>query len=202
MEKEIPQLAKEHVSTGNKTENNGTTIQAKKVTVKAAGYMTDRITMVKKKTLKLVGVVSPKKAKQGVVYKSSKPAVASVTNAGTVKAKKAGKTVITVLSIDGKAQKKITITVTNKPVANKKLILKRQSYRLEKKGAVTVIAVTKLTKNTTDKITYKVLAGKKYIRVNAYGEITCKVKPSGKKVTAKVQVKCGKVKKNVTVQIK
>lgn len=201
VEKEIPQLAKEHVSTGSETENNGTTTQAKKVTVKAAGYMTNQITMVKKKTLKLVGDVSPKKAEQGVVYKSSKPTVASVTNTGTVKAKKAGKTVITVMSKDGKAQKKITITVTNKPVANKKLVLKRKSYRLKKKGDATALAVTKLTQNTTDKITYKVLAGKKYIRVNAYGEITCKVKPSGKKVTAKVQVKCGRVKKHVTVQI-
>ena len=201
-ENEIPQLTKEHVGTGNNTENNGTNTQAKKVTVKAAGYMANQITMVKGKTLKLVGDVSPKKAEQGVVYKSSKPAVASVTDAGVVKAKKAGKTVITALSGDGKAQKKITITVSNKAVTNKKLVLKKQSYSLKKKGAVTALAITKLTKNTTDKITYKILSGKKYIKVNAYGEITCKVKPSGKKVTAKVQVKCGKAKKQVTVQIK
>ena len=181
-EKEIPQLTKEHVGTGNNTQNNGTNTQAKKVTVKAAGYMANQITMVKGKTLKLVGDVSPKKAEQGVVYKSTKPAVASVTDAGVVKAKKAGKTVITALSGDGKAQKKITITVSNKAVTNKKLVLKKQSYSLKKKGAVTALAITKLTKNTTDKITYKIL--------------------SGKKVTAKVQVKCGKAKKQVTVQIK
>lgn len=53
--------------------------------------------------------------------------------------------------------------MTNRPVANKKLILKKQSYSLKKKGAVAALVVTKLTKNTTDKITYKVLAGGKSI---------------------------------------
>lgn len=66
-EKEIPQLTKEHISAGGETENNGTTIQAKKVTVKAAGYMLNQITLVKKKTLKLVSNVSPGNAEQVVV---------------------------------------------------------------------------------------------------------------------------------------
>ena len=204
-EKEIPQLAKEYVGTGN---NSETGIKADKVTVRAAGYMVNpsatvnQVTMLKKKTLKLAGNVSPKNANQEVVYKSSKPAVASVTASGVVKAKKAGKTVITVLSKDGNAKAKVTITVVNKKVVNKKLVLKKQSYRLKKKGAVAALVVTNLTKNTTDKLTYKVLSGKKYIKVNAYGEVTCKVKPSGKKATAKVQVKCGKAKKTVTLQIK
>jgi len=205
-EKEIPQLAGEYI--GNSTGNTETGIKAEKVTVRAAGRMlnpsatVNQVTMVKKSSLKLTGSVSPKKANQGVVYKSSNPAVASVTAAGAVKAKKAGKTVITVLSKDGNAKAKVTITVEDKPVANKRLVLKKQSYRLKKKGAAAALAVSKLTKNTTDKITYKVLSGRKYIKVNAYGVVTCKVKPTTKKVTAKVQVKCGKVKKSVTLQIK
>lgn len=93
-------------------------------------------------------------------------------------------------------------TVVDKTVKNKKLVLEKKSYRLKKKGEKITIQIKKLTKNTTDRVTYKVIKGKKYIKVNKNGTVACKIKPSKKKVTAKVQVKCGKVKKTVAIKIK
>lgn len=52
---------------------------------------------------------------------------------------------------------------------------------------------------TTSIFTYKVTKGKKYIKVDPYGKITCKIKPGKKVKKAAVKITCGK--KSVTVNV-
>lgn len=189
---------------GNKTATATIKVYAKttKVTVKAAGYEVKKITLVKKKSVKLVSAVAPKTAMQGVTYKSSKKKVATVSSKGVVKAKKAGTTKITIKSKDGLKKQTIKVTVVNKAVKNKTLKLKKSKVTLKKKGATAQISVKKLTKKATSKITYKVKSGKKYVKVDKYGKVTCKIKPTKKAKKAVITVKCGKATKNYMVTIK
>ena len=71
---------------------------------------------------------------------------------------------------------------------------------MKKKGQTSQIQVKSLTKGTTDKITYKVTSGKKYIKVDAYGQIT--VKKFKKKQQAVVRVRCGKAQRKIRVRLK
>ncbi len=63
-----------------------------------------------------------------------------------------------------KSSKKAVASVSAKGVVTAK-----------KAGKVKItIPIKSLTKGTTDKITYKVISGKKYIKADAYGQITVK----------------------------
>ena len=88
-----------------------------------------------------------------------------------------------------------------KAAPNKVLKLKKTKVTLKTKGEQTQIQLKKYTKKTTDTVSYKVISGKKYIKVDKYGVITSRVKPGKKAVTAKVQVTCGKKKAVVKVTI-
>ena len=172
---------------------------AKKINVKVKGYELSRITLIKGKKITLVTSVSPAKASQKVTYKSSKGSVASVNAKGVVKAKKKGTAKITITTTN-KKKKVITIRVVKKKKQNKKLVLKKKSATLKKKGKTAQISVKSLTKGTTDKITYKVADGKKYIRVDAYGKVT--VKKFKNKQKAVIRVRCGRAVKKFTVKLK
>ena len=177
-----------------------TPVAVKKIDVKAKGYETSMITLVKGKKVKLVTSVTPKEASQKVTYKSDKKSVAAVDSKGVVRAKKAGKAKITVLFSDKKKKKVIAIQVVNKKKANKKLVLKKSKAVLKKKNQTVQITVKALSKNTTDTIKYKVTSGKQYIKVDAYGKVT--VKKYKKNKSAAVTVSCGKVKKTFKVTLK
>lgn len=174
--------------------------KAVKINVKAKGYELSKITLKKGKKVKLVTAVLPAEADQKLVFTSDKASVATVNEQGVVKAKKAGKVKITAATADGSSLKKtISIWVVKKNKKNTKLALKKNKTSL-KKGQTTQISVKKLTKKTTDKITYKVSAGKKYIRVDAYGTVS--VKKYKKKVKAVVTVRCGRKSRKFKVALK
>lgn len=170
--------------------------EAKKVTVKAAGYTLagDKLTLVKGKKVKLAAAVSPAKASQKVRYTSSKKKVAVVAANGMITAKSAGSTKITVQAANGK-KKQITVQVVNKATVNKVLKLQKAKLSL-KKGTKNLLIIKKLSKNTTSTLSYQ--SSKKSIAtVNAYGVITAK-----KAGSAVVTVKCGKKSAKVKVTIK
>lgn len=176
------------------------TIAAKKISVKVKGYEISRITLVKGSKIILKTSVSPSKAGQKVMYKSSRKLVASVSAGGVVTAKKAGKAKITITASDKKKKRTVSIQVVKKRKQNRKLTLKKKSVTMKKKGQTSQIQVKSLTKGTTDKITYKVISGKKYIKVDSYGQIT--VKKCKKNQKAAVRVRCGKAQKKVTIRFK
>ena len=69
----------------------------------------------------------------------------------------------------------------------------------KKKNATSQIITKGLTAKTTSKETYKVTKGKKWIKTDQYGKITCKVKPAKKAKKAAVKVTCGK--KSITIKV-
>jgi uncharacterized protein YjdB len=177
--------------------------KATKVNVKAAGYETSKITLAVKGKATLVGTVSPSNAKQGVTYKlTAGKGVVTVSAKGVITAKKAGTAKITVTSADGLKKQTVAVRVVKKAVTNKKLVLKSTKATLKKKGATAQITVKTLTSKTTSKISYKVKSGSKYVKVDKYGKVTAKTAPGKKAVKAVIAVKCGKVTKKFTVNIK
>ena len=132
-------------------------------------------------------------------FASSKKKVATVNSSGTVRAKKAGKTVITITAAGGK-KKKLTVRVVNQRVANRKLKLTGTKAVLKKKSDSCQIGIKSLTKQTTDPISYKVASGKKFIKVDKYGKVT--VKKWGNKASATVLVTCGTASQKMKIQLK
>lgn len=182
--------------------NGGIQKKAASITVSARNYKhgTKSLYLVKGKTAQLRAVVLPAKAKQGAVYKSSATKIATVTQSGKIKGKKAGTAKITITSADGVKKTTITVKVVKKAKVNKKLSLKsKKKIVLKKKNAASQIKTKGLTAKTTSIETYKVIKGKKYIKVDKYGKISCKVKPTKKAKKAEVKVTCGK--KSIVIKI-
>lgn len=180
--------------------NDDTTVPSvspSKINVKSKGYDLTAITLLVGKKAKLDTSVSPKAAEQKVIFSSSKKSVASVSSTGVVTAKKKGKTNITITTKDGKKKKTIPILVVDKKKANKTLALKQNKAVLKTKVQNVQIVIKKLTKNTTDTISYKVTSGKKYVRVDSYGNITVKKFVNG--ASAMITVRCGKISKTMKV---
>ncbi len=177
-----------------------TTSSAKvsKVTIKVPNKKSGKTIYMKVKdklTLKATVTGSGKYSKS-VTWKSSKKKVASVTSKGKVTAKKAGTAKITATSkTDKKKKATITIKVSKKAVKNKTLKLKATKKTL-KKGKTYTIGIKKITKKTTEKITYKT-SKKSVATVDAYGVVKAK-----KKGTAKITVKCGKKKATLKLTVK
>ncbi len=187
-------------STGTGTD--GQKVKAKSVTVAAKNYRygAKTIYLVKGKTAQLRASVRPSSAKQGVTYRSGSKAVASVNSKGKIRAKKAGTAKITITSADGAKKAVITVKVVKKAKVNKKLSLKsKKKLTFKKKNATSQIITKGLTAKTTSKETYKVTKGKKWIKTDQYGKITCKVKPAKKAKKAAVKVTCGK--KSITIKV-
>ena len=173
------------------------------VSAKNYSYGCKTIYLLKGKTARLKATVRPSTAKQGVVYKSGSKAVATVSKSGKIKAKKAGTAKITVTSADGARKTTLTVKVVKKAKVNRKLSLKsKKKVVLKKKNAASQIKTKGQTAGTTSAEAYKVIKGKKYIKVDSYGRITCKVKPGKKAKQASVRVTCGKKALIVRVIVK
>lgn len=159
----------------------------------------NKITLKKGAKMTLISQVQPDSANTSVVYKLNKKGIVSVSKKGVVKAKKVGKVKITIESKYGNAKTTIQVKVVSKKVANKILKLKKTKITLKKKGATAQIVIKALTRDTTDKITYKVVKGKKYVTVDQFGIVKAKIKPSAKAKQAIIEVKCGKSKKKIMI---
>ena len=86
---------------------------------------------------------------------------------------------------------------------NKKLSLQSaNNIVFKKKNKVSQIQLKGLTPKTTSKVTYKVTKGSKYVKINQYGEVTCKASPAKKAKKAVIKVVCGKKAVFVQVTIK
>ena len=83
------------------------TVNAQSITLDVSG----ELMMTIGQTRQLNATMKPDDATVGMIFKSSKPEVASVSDAGLVTAKSAGKTSITVKSADGKASAYVNIAV-------------------------------------------------------------------------------------------
>ena len=174
------------------------TAKVSKVTIKVPNKKSGKTIYMKVKdklTLKAT-VKGTGKYSKSVTWKSSKKKVASVTSKGKVTAKKAGTAKITATSkTDKKKKATITIKVSKKAVKNKTLKLKATKKTL-KKGKTYTIGIKKITKKTTEKVTYKT-SKKSVATVDAYGVVKAK-----KKGTAKITVKCGKKKATLKLTVK
>lgn len=140
---------------------------------------------------------------KNVKWSSSNKKVATVSSNGKVKVvAKKGTARITAVSVtDASKKASITVKAVSKTTANKVLTLKKKTIQLKEKGAVSQIQIKRYTKSATDSLTYKVISGKKYVKVDKYGVVTSKVRPSSKAKTAKIEVKYGNKKAVVTVKI-
>ena len=85
------------------------TVYVAKSKVKSVSLNKKNVSLTVGKTYKLKATVKPATASKAVVYKSSKPSVATVSSTGKITAKKAGTAKITVTTVDG--QKKAVCTV-------------------------------------------------------------------------------------------
>lgn len=189
------------VKPGNKPDDNRPeTANPKKILVKIKGYENSKITLVKGSSIKLATSVVPSGASQKVIFTTSKKSLATVSAKGIIKAKKAGIVKISVISADKKIKKNITIRIVNKKRKNTRLALKKNSAVLNKKSQTVNIGAKSLTKNTTDKITYRVISGKGLVKVDAYGAVSVKSFKSGK--SAVVRVRCGKAVKDFKIKMK
>jgi len=187
-------------STGTGTDEQKVKANYVTAAVKNYRYGAKTIYLVKGKTAQLRASIRPSSAKQGVIYRSGSKSVASVNSKGKIRAKKAGTAKITITSADGAKKAVITVKVVKKAKVNKKLSLKsKKKLTFKKKNATSQIITKGLTAKTTSKETYKVTKGKKWIKTDPYGRITCKVKPAKKAKKAAVKVTCGK--KSITIKV-
>ncbi len=146
-------------------------------------------------TLQLKASVTPAEASQKVIWLSSKPAVAGVSQSGKVTAKSAGKAVITVQAIDGggaKATCRITVQKPSLKVSGKTSVKRRKS-----------ITMTASAKGLKGKISWKLDAkGKKILKLSKSKGSKVKLTAKAKTGTAKLTVSCGgrKVVKKIKVK--
>lgn len=145
-------------------------------------------TMKKGKTFALKATVTPAAAKTTLKWSSSKPAVASVDQNGRVTAKKAGKTVITVTTDNGKTY---SCTITVKKQAAKKITLNVKKKTL-KKGKTFTLKATLKPSYSTDSIKWS-SSDKKVATVTAKGVVKARKKGTAvikAKTSSKKQVTC------------
>ena len=150
---------------------------------------TPKLTILVNKKASISASVEPE---QDLYYSSSNKKIAVVNKKGLVTGLKAGTCYITIESEDEEAVETVKVTVLKKAVKNKKLTLKKKKIKMEV-GDTEEIEIKKITKNTTDKITYH-SNKKKVASVNSYGIITAK-----KKGKTLITVKCGKKTAKLTV---
>ncbi len=177
---------------------NGTTIDVSSVKINKSSA-----TVVKGKTLKLSASVTPSNASNKIItWYSSKEGIATVNlSNGTVTAKKAGTTVITAKSSNGK---KATCTVTVKnPTAAKSVKLNKTAITLGKGKSATLKATVSPSNTTDKKVTWS--TSNKNIVTVSNGKITAK-KVGTATITVKTvngkTAKCKVTVKNLPTKVK
>lgn len=185
------------VETGDITAEYKGTVKAKQ---QDASRATGISLSAKSKTLQVYGTftlkatITPSNVSQNVLWRSSKPAVATVLN-GKITAKAAGKTTITATTTDGSnltASCTITVAKPSLKVSGKTTVKLRKS-----------ITLTAKANGLKGKITWKLdKNGKKLLKLNR--STGSKVKLTAKKKTGKatLTISCGKKKVKKTIKIK
>lgn len=165
----------------------------KKPEVQSVVLQTGKKAMKKGQTFQLKASFSPAQAESKLTFSSSRKSVASVDQNGKVTARKAGKTVITVTTANGK---KAQCTITVKKVKAKKITLNIRKKTL-KKGKSFQLKARLTPKTSTDNIRWR-SSNKKVVSVSSKGKITARKKGkavitartgSGKKITCTITVK-------------
>lgn len=140
--------------------------------------VTTTLTMKKGSTFKIKTRVSPKSASKKLTYKSSKKKIATVSKSGKIKAKKVGKTNITIRPKKNKKVKAtITVTVVKKLKKVKKISLDKSALSLSVSGsnrtAQLKATITSPKKPTTKKFNW-FTSNKKVVTVSKKGIVTAK----------------------------
>ena len=170
-----------------------------KVLAKRVKLTTKTIYMVKGSKRTIKAIVTPAGTTDKIkVAKNTKKKIATATvkkSLITIKAKKVGKTTITVKTTSGKSCK-CTINVVKKAKKSTAVKLNKKTLKM-KKGAGSYLVPALKPKNSTDTIHWS-SSNKKVATVDKYGKVTAKKKgtvkitaktSSGKKATCKITVK-------------
>ena len=183
--------------------NEKVTVSSVKLVVASRPYGIKTVYLKKKAKAALAATVVTTGTNKNVTYTSDNPAVASVNGKGQVKAgSKTGTATITAQSVADPTKKaSIKVKVVAKTAKNKILKLRKTRLTLNEKGEQVQIQIKKYTKKTTNTVSYKVISGKKYVKVDKYGVVTSKVNSGKKALKAKIRVTCGKKKAVLTVTI-
>lgn len=169
------------------------------VPAKSVKLTTKTIYIVKGSKRTIKAIVAPTGTTDKIrVAKNTKKKAATATvkkNLITIRAKKVGKTTITIKTTSGKICK-CTINVVKKAKKSTAVKLNKKNLKL-KKGAGTYLTATLRAKDSTDTIRWS-SSNKKVATVDQYGMVTAKKKgtvkitvktSSGKKATCKITVK-------------
>lgn len=140
--------------------------------------VTTTLTLKKGSTFKIKASVSPKSASKKLTYKSSKKKIATVSKSGKIKAKKVGKTKITIRPKKNKKVKAtITVTVVKKLKKVKKISLNQSKLSLSTNGnnrtAQLKATITSPKKPTVKKFNW-FTSNKTVATVNKKGIVTAK----------------------------
>lgn len=140
--------------------------------------VTTTLTLKKGSTFKIKSGVSPKSASKKLTYKSSKKKIATVSKSGKIKAKKVGKTKITIRPKKNKKVKAtITVTVVKKLKKVKKISLNQSKLSLSTNGnnrtAQLKATITSPKKPTVKKFNW-FTSNKTVATVNKKGIVTAK----------------------------
>lgn len=170
------------------------TLPATKVQILTKYASEKKIYLVKGSSYQLKSKLTPEQSTDEVKYSSNKKKVATVSEDGTIKAKKKGTATITVKADSGK-KATIKVYVVNKEKKAKKI--KKISTSSVKVGKTVRLKYTVTPANTTDSVRYSVDKSN-IAKVDEYGYITGLKKgtvkvtvtlSNGKKKTKKIKVK-------------
>lgn len=142
-------------------------------------------------SLQLQGNRYPENAKDPIQWKSSDVKIATVSDAGLVKAVAPGKVTITATS--GKASATCEVTVS--PIAAQKIILSKDKVSVTVADTIKIIATVQ-PENTTDKTITWTSSDEKIATVSAEGIIT-----AVKVGTATITATCGDIKATCEVTV-
>lgn len=148
------------------------------------------------KTVTLKAVFNPQATKnQNVTWKSSNPAVATVSNTGVVTGQVAGTATITVTAVNGGSTDTCQVTV-NKPATEVKITNFKSNSKITIGVNEKITLKTKVTPNdTTDSLSFK--SSNNSVKINSKGIIT------GNKVgTSTITVKAGNKTDKLKVTVK
>ena len=177
---------------GDKTNHSGNTATG---TSSTELYVRRETIYLKKGTKrKISAIVIPMKTADHLVFTSSNSKIATVNRKGVVKAKKAGRAVITVQTPSG-IVRNVNVQVMKKAVKVKKVSYIRKKVTLQK-GHVGFLNYKVTPWNTTDKMTWT-SSKESVITVDDSGRYWTK-----KKGTSKITIKVGKKKAVFRVKVK